>query len=300
MVCQKCGSVLNDNDQFCPNCGTQTSPNATSMVVNNEQCEIELPAINMMKPDSVGLMDRNDLLNVFSDIRKITATIDKIYEKTTQLMNEIEQHKQIAEGIRTKKPGWVISGSIIGALFFGIVFIFVLGGFGFVLGLIMGFVASHYFLKNLDMAMNNTKRMKQAEDYLNQTLPPIQNKIKDHQATINDILRSPEASWAEDIIGKELLYSEAVDELINIVKSRRADNLKEALNKYDSSQHLNRMEEMQAAIQNAAELSAVEAIKQTAYAQETAKSAHEAATAAKLTAYNTRQIDRNTRTFRRK
>jgi len=77
------------------------------------------------------------------------------------------------------------------------------------------------------------------------------------------------------------------------------------LNLYDDVQHKARMEEMQAAIQNASEVSAAEAVKQTAYSKEIAKSSHEAATAAKVNAYhigkiarNTRQIAKNTRKFR--
>jgi transcriptional regulator with GAF, ATPase, and Fis domain len=58
------------------------------------------------------------------------------------------------------------------------------------------------------------------------------------------------------------------------------------------------MEEMQAAIKNASELSAEEAAKQTALAQAIEKNSHQAATAAKATAYHTRQIDKNTRRFR--
>ena len=76
------------------------------------------------------------------------------------------------------------------------------------------------------------------------------------------------------------------------------DNLKETLNKYDSIGHERRMEAMQRSIQNAAETTAVEAAKQTAYAKETAKSAKQAAVASTITAYNTRQIDKNTRGLR--
>lgn len=76
------------------------------------------------------------------------------------------------------------------------------------------------------------------------------------------------------------------------VKSKRADSLKEALNLYDSAQHNIRMEGMQAAIQNAAEIQAVETAKQTAYSKEIAKNTHKTATAAQASAYHTRQIDK--------
>jgi len=53
------------------------------------------------------------------------------------------------------------------------------------------------------------------------------------------------------------------------------------------------MEGMQAAIQNAAEIQAVEIAKQTAYSKEIAKNTHKTATAAQASAYHTRQIDKN-------
>ena len=73
----------------------------------------------------------------------------------------------------------------------------------------------------------------------------------------------------------------------------------QALNKYDDSEYKARMEEMQASIQNASEITAREAVKQTEYSKEVAKNTHQAATAAKQSAYNTRQIDKNTRRFRK-
>lgn len=81
-------------------------------------------------------------------------------------------------------------------------------------------------------------------------------------------------------------------------KSRRADSLKEALNKYDDQQHKAHMEEMQRAIQNASEVTAAESVKQTAYSADMAKSAHQTAVASKATAFHTRQTARNTRRFR--
>ena len=105
-------------------------------------------------------------------------------------------------------------------------------------------------------------------------------------------------SWAINVVGKDMYYSACIKDLYELVKSRRADNLKEALNKYDDSMHKSRMEEMQAAIQNASEISARESVKQTAIAKQVEKNTHQAATASKATAYHTRQIDKNTRRFR--
>ena len=301
MLCQNCGTQLSEHDQFCPNCGTQVSSNTTEMIAtpNATSGEVRLPEISMIAPNLVGNLDRDSLLNVFGDIRTITTFVDKIYSQTSLLMDEIEKEKKTAGEMQKKLSGWVLKGALAIAIFFAIVFLIELGGVGFILGLIMGFIAGFKFLEYLDKAKNSKKRQLEAEAYLAQKLPPLQNQIKANQGLIEDILTSPQAKWAEDIIGKDLFYTEAIDELISYVKSRRADTLKEALNKYDSTQHINRMEEMQRSIQNAAELTAEEAIKQTEYAEETSKHARRAATAAAITAYNTRQIDKNTRKFRK-
>jgi len=62
-----------------------------------------------------------------------------------------------------------------------------------------------------------------------------------------------------DVIGEELFYSFCIADLYDLVKARRADNLKEALNKYDDEKYKARMQEMQQATQHAAEISAQEA-----------------------------------------
>ena len=134
---------------------------------------------------------------------------------------------------------------------------------------------------------------------------PLYEKKEQINLELEELKASGKIDWAEDIIGEELFTSNAVSAIYSLIKNRRADSLKEALNLYDESLHRTRMEEMQADIQYAVEVTAAEAIKQTEYTQEIAKNTHEAATAAKATAVHTRQasintrnIDKNTRRFR--
>jgi hypothetical protein len=96
-----------------------------------------------------------------------------------------------------------------------------------------------------------------------------------------------------------LLYSDCVEQLHELVKSRRADNLKEALNKLDDIQYKENMNEMQRAIQNASEITAAESVKQTAYSKSIAQSSRQQAAAARSSAYNTRKVARNTRNIAR-
>lgn len=264
-----------------------------------------VPECNKINPDEVGMLDRNGFIAVLNDIRKLTGVIDKYFNQILSANSEIEEAKNHAEELRNAVSGWVYGVTVILIIVCSIMTFPVASVFGIVLSVVAGLLLQKNFFKDIDKLKNGKRREEEANNYLVITLPPLQNQIKTAQKNIEVIQQSDEGIWAVDIIGEELFNSESVDDLIEIVKSRRADNLKEALNKYDSTKHTNKMEEMQRAIQNASEVAAEESVKQTAYAKETAKSSHQAATAAKATAYhtrktayNTKQIDKNTRRFR--
>lgn len=270
-----------------------TSLNNDNSMKYDDTSSIDLPTINMINPDSIANIDRNSLLAILRDIRKLTGTIDGLYNRSSDLTKDIERERIIAEEIKNKKPGWVWGLSILVGFVLGIVFVSMLSWIGFLFGLIGGSWSVHELLEAFDKLKNKDKREKMAIAYLEEKLPPIQNEIIDNQLLIDRIMVSKEVEWARDIVGTDMFYSDGVDELISYVQSRRADTLKEALNKYDSSQHVNKMEEMQRSIQNAVELTAQEAVKQTAYAKATEENSHRAATAAQASAYHTRQIYKN-------
>lgn len=129
-----------------------------------------------------------------------------------------------------------------------------------------------------------------AERYIVEHVEPLNERLQEVENSLSELEASGKIAWAKDIVGNDLFYSSCIGDLYDLVKSRRADSLKEALVRYDDVQHKARMEESQAAIQNATEVAAQEAVKQTAYSKEIAKSSHQAATAAKATAYHTRKF----------
>lgn len=255
---------------------------------------------SLISPDFVGSLGRNELLAVLEDIKKLTKRIDKCYSTIISSNNDIERVKKKADEIRNEVSTWVYTSSFILTIGLSIFLLIYLSWFGILFGIISGVMICKKLLKPMDKLKNQSKRDQAANAYLMENTAPLREKIEIAQNEITKIRCSNEGVWAIEIIGEDLFSLESVNQLIEIVKSRRADTLKEALNKYDNTVHTNRMEEMQAAIQNASELAAVESVKQTELAAQTARSAHQAATAAKITAYNTRQIDKNTRNFRRK
>lgn len=247
-----------------------------------------------ISPDDVGKMDRNALLSILQGIRRLTETLDEYVNQIIRANAEIEGAKKHAEEMRNAVSGWVNGITFITVFVLSIYLFF--GGlswFGPILSIAAGLMAlKPGLLLPIDKLMNSKKREMEANNYLEITLPPLQEQIVAAQQSLVDIQKSEESTWAMDVIGKELFNSACVEMLMDIVKSRRADNLKEALNKYDSSAHTNKMEEMQRAIQNASEIAAEESAKQTVYAEETAKNTHQAATAAKATAHHTRQVSK--------
>ncbi len=105
-------------------------------------------------------------------------------------------------------------------------------------------------------------------------------------ADLKSLNMSEQMKWGAEVVGEDMLDTEAIDILIGYIKSRRADNIKEAVNKFDLDGHHQRMEIMQQEIDEATQIQAEEAVKQTAYAEQTAKNARATAVASSITAYN--------------
>ncbi|MGN0389813.1 MAG: hypothetical protein ACI4L2_03285 [Wujia sp.] len=130
------------------------------------------------------------------------------------------------------------------------------------------------------------------EDYYFITYQANVEKLKEMRIKFEEFVGSGCEAWCIDCIGEEFYSISAIDDIYGMIKSRRADSIKEAINQIDATKYRERMESAQQAILNATEMAAEEAVKQTAYSKETAKSAHESATYAKATAYNTRKAAR--------
>lgn len=136
---------------------------------------------------------------------------------------------------------------------------------------------------------------------------PIEEELKEIQGELDDLYGSGAIDWVNDVVGEELANIQDVNELVNLVKNRRADTLKEVLNVYDNIRHQTRMEEMQYSIQQAAEATAVETAKQTEQLRVIEKNTHQAASASKAAAasayatYKTaKKVNKNTKRIYKK
>lgn len=247
---------------------------------------------------NVGTLDRDTTMAKLVEAGKVAKELEELSISKGRIVSQINQRKREAENLR----GYVPKNN---SLWTGPVILMVVSAMTLLLlplGVVIGLIwygikakkyKENYLLEHQEENNNN------AEKYIAENVVPLQNQLADTDNRISYLYESGKVDEAVDFVGEDLFTYGCIEDLYNIIKSRKADNLKEALNLYDDAMHKARMEEMQAAIQNASEIAATEAVKQTQYSKDIAKSSHQAATAAKATAYHTRQVDRNTRQFRK-
>ena len=241
--------------------------------------------------EDVSKMEANELVVQLEEWRRPLEQMAYIEKRLPTVNTEIVLSKvNIDNG---DYEGWQWS-KFGGIMFYVFIVIFTIAGFlalsfiGAIVGLIGGIVFGMKGWRHYD-ARHNKELNKEAIERYSQKIQDLEKEYKD-LSDIRSILQSPESNPGSKLL-QDYYTIYDINEMIGLLKTGRADNYKELLNCYDTIAHQNRMEAMQRA-------SLIESAKQTAYAQQTEKNTHQAATAAKATAHHTRQIARNTRRFR--
>lgn len=246
---------------------------------------------------NMGTLGRDETLKNLIEAGKIAKNLQEWSDEKVNIYRQISYEKKEAEAIKNaiskeaKKKMWVIP------LIVGIATVWMYG-LGLFLGLILYFARKKKIVE-ADLELHKAENEANYQAYFSKNVIPLQERLDKVEKDLDELYTSGEVQWASDFVGSDMFEYHIISDLYDLIKSRRADNLKEALNLYDSAQHQVRMEEMQAAIQNASEIQAAESVKQTALSQQIEKNTHQTATAAKATAYHTRQIQRNTRDIQR-
>lgn len=248
-------------------------------------------------PEEVSQLDRQATMDVLVEVGKIAKEIEGYNSEIADLSRKIDIEQKEAEKLRKK-----LSGKALGIIWGVTAVAAILGMIGSIIGAIILGGLAYFIVRAIvapaDLREHEEENNANADDYIRQNVEPLQIRLEEVYTLRNNLNDSGKITWAIDVVGRDMFYSACISDLYNLIKSRRADSLKEALNKYDDDKHKAHMEEMQRAIQNASEVTAAESVKQTAYSKDIAKSAHQTATAAKATAYHTRQTAHNTRRFR--
>lgn len=244
----------------------------------------------------VNTMNREQTMQTLYEVGRIAETYEKLISEQSVVRQNIKTEKDKAEELRK-----VVSAGAKAIKWIAILCSFITWTFLSVFGLVVTiavWVAMNKTVIKKDLIKHADENNANADRHLKEVVMPLETRLQEINAELEELRASGKIEWAKDIVGDNMFYSQCIGDLYDLIKNRRADSLKEALNLYDDNQYKARMEASQAAIQNATEVAAAESVKQTAYAKETAKNTHQAATAAKATAHHTRQIQRNTRRFR--
>ena len=264
--------------------------NSTESVIIPEYMKYEpiIPASYIHK------IDREDVLLVLQEIGRIISIyngFDTEIAKTDEEIKKEEWNKNRIGMKLSPKAKMIYRGLLIVCGFSGWMVAFVLSGgsvllglIGVVIMLIMAYMIRVEVIGPMDRNFRGKEIAKEEEEYQKTMIDPLYARKNDLIARKNEMANSPMIQWAYDVIGEDMFDIDSIQMLYNIIKSRRADTLKEALNKLDDEFHKARMEQMQQDIKNAAEKTATEAAKQTAHLKEVEQSAKETAAAARQTA----------------
>lgn len=267
-------------------CKSESSSENVSFTSDNV-CFNGISEDNLVDLSNLSNYNRDQTLSLLITAQTI---ITEIYNKQYEIdsaSEEVQKHRQKINEILNYSDYniWIPLG--IG--FAG----FVYGGLssGIFLGIIFAVVA--FYISASIMHKNYLKSHKEenqqkADEYSREYLEPAIQVEELLKAELKNMLSSVYWSWLVDLLPEDMIQLDIVNQLVDLVKKRRADSFKEALNLYETIQYENRMEEMQARQTNAAEKAATESIKQTAAATLTAYNTYQ-------TAKNTKQISKNTK-----
>ena len=235
----------------------------------------------IVSASSVVSSDREETMQILLEVKKIAENFEiynhDILALQKKLRDELDKVEEIKNRLSPKARMIIVCSTLISA-FIG----FSVGTFiGAIVFVIICSIIMNCTIKKSDLRKNGNKNNIEAEQYIQSNIEPLRIKLNKLYDLRDELINTGKKEWAIDIVGEDMFYSACINDLYNLVKTRRADSIKEALNKYDDIQYKTRMEEMQTSIQNASEVSALESVKQTGQMKKIEK--------------NTNQIARNTR-----
>lgn len=248
----------------------------------------------------VSKLEREETMAMLIEVGKIANALEESEVELKRLANEksaeLRQAEYIRETVSSKATLiiWTVNiiAAVIGTFIIPVVMTLV---FWIISAIIM-----NKTVKKSDLEKHKNENNVKADAYINEHVVPIEERINEVYAVREDIINSGKQAWAVDIVGKDMFYSACIKDLYDLIKNRRADNLKEALNKYDDTLYKKRMEEMQETIQQASLVSAMEATKQTESMKEIERHAQSAAKTAKVNAAINYGTYRNTKKINQK
>lgn len=285
--------------------GTEETENVEEKVENETDDKVgEVLTVKSNYDSEIDLssMGREETLNLLAEVKQIISALEEYTEKIEAIDLKLSENEKKANELRNHVSGGTYA--LICLISFGIAIVGAcfLSIFGFIIFGVIGFAIVCTIMSEDYLKKHKAENDAAADEFLRNNSDPLLPQRDELHSELENLKESGSLDWALDIVGEEMFSSSAVEEVYGLIKGRRADNLKEALNLYDSTKYRERMEAMQSAIKDASEIAAAEAVKQTSTMTEIEKSSHQAANAAKINAAinygtyrNTKKISKNTK-----
>lgn len=166
---------------------------------------------------------RDELLNGLNDAVSIIRQLANVQQRLTNVRNQYKPHLPSTK--RGKRVSWlfVILPAIVGGC--------LIGDIGLIVGIVAGFFIRKYYYQ----------RKNETIDQENQALQIKENAVLVDLQNVQVVYRDKLASWYPE----SYCSVDAVEFFYNSIKNYRADNLKEAINLYETALHQRRVEDTQ-------------------------------------------------------
>lgn len=220
-VCSSCGKLISDSAKFCPECGAQ-------VIMSFEKAEFQD-------------QERKGLLAKLEIVREVAIRCKPHYEA----YNRWQRAMDIAVSKVYENKEWKIP-FFIGlpfAIIFGFsscVFIGQPGSFAVMIPVFL--LIAGWIILCVSIRSSTEKKNEQQRAINNKTFYDAKIQQQRILDVISDIYDKSEIS---DFFPQEYLFEDAVNRIIMLVKTKRADTLKEAINLFEEELHRLRMEESQ-------------------------------------------------------
>lgn len=227
--CIECGNMISEKAQSCPKCGCPVE-----YVGKKERKKKKENSVHATK-DSV---ERNKVLNELKSICDCVERIERMVKMLDETKEKIEarnSEKNLFSSPDTKSKLFIVS-------FIGLVIVFCIplgfmiedGEVAIVIACVLAGISEIFIFK----AYNGFLRNSYSNDDAIQEKEKIERDIKNY-------CEQPHIQKSLNYLAKEYWDSETIKYLIGVIKNRRADTLKEAINLYEDYLHKAKVEAMQ-------------------------------------------------------
>lgn len=169
------------------------------------------------------MQTREELLNGLNEAVSIIRQLANIQQRLTDVKNQYKPHLPSTK--RGKRSSWFF------AIFPAFILWGIIGDIGLIIGLVAGILVRTYYYK----------RKNEMIDQENQALQTKENAVLVDLQKVQTVYREKLASWYPE----NYCSVDAVEFFHNAIKNYRADNLKEAINLYETALHQRRVENTQ-------------------------------------------------------